>query len=232
MKKGTVLILSGILIIFSALGLAGYNLYTADVAYREATVALDKLQQLIPDKEQKIPSGGKNDTAENSNADGETVTDENDETGKMPAPELPSYLENPKIEMPVQTIDGQEYIGVLEIPEIFVKLPVISQMTYPKLKKAPCRYSGSAYTDDLIIGAHCYEQFFAKLKHVSTGAEVKFTDVDGNVFVYRAVSKETIDERNVEEFKLGDWELSLFTCPRMTNVDSRIVLRCERIYPQ
>ena len=231
MKKGTVLIAAGILVLISALGLTGYNLYTADTAYRDAASALDKLEDLIPDKELPIPSVDENSGAAGNDSDVGFVTDENGENDVPLENEVPPYVENPEIEMPIKTLDGQEYIGVLEISEISVKLPVISQMSYPKLKKAPCRYSGSAYTDDLVIGAHCYDKFFAKLKNVSNGAEVKFTDVEGNVFVYKVLFKETINEKNPKELKSGDWALSLFTCPVMTNTDKRIVLRCERIYP-
>lgn len=231
MKNGTVLIVVGILVILSAVGLIGYNLYTADTAYREATSALDKLEDLIPNQELPIPSIGQNNAVESESPGDDAVTDENGEVGKIPEIEVPPYIENPEIEMPVLTVDGQDYIGVIEISEISVRLPVISQMSYPKLKKAPCRYSGSVYTDDIVIGAHCYDKFFAKLKNVSNGAEVRFTDVDGNIFVYKVMFKETINEKNPDELKSGDWELSLFTCPVMTNTDKRIVLRCERISP-
>ncbi len=230
MKNGTVLIVAGILVILSALGLVGYNVYTADTAYRDATSALGKLQDMIPKQENPTPSVDGNDQF--IDGDNETATGEDAEHNEdvIPDVKVPAYIENPEMEMPVQTVDGQDYIGILEIPEISSELPVISQMSYPKLKKAPCRYSGSAYTDDLIIGAHCYEKFFGKLKNLSNGAEVRFTDVEGNVFVYRLVSKETINEKNPQDLKAGEWDLSLFTCPVMTNTDKRVVLRCERIY--
>lgn len=232
MKKGTVFIAVGILIIISALALTGYNLYTSDSAYREASSALGKLQDIIPNQGKPItpPIYGSGDAVTDEN--GDTVTEDIIEEDVAKEDKTPDYVKNPQMEMPVYTVDGQDYIGVLAIPEISLELPIISQMSSPRLKKAPCRYSGSAYTDDLIIGAHCYDKFFAKLKNVSNGAEVKFTDVDGNFFVYKVIAKETINEKNPEDLKSGDWELSLFTCPVLANTDKRIVLRCERIYPQ
>ncbi len=234
MKKGTVLIIAGLLIIISAGCLTGYNLYTADAAYRDASDVLDQLQDIIPDVQQTVPSNDKNNGDDTTDtADDEAVSDSGSADVQVTPvlPQTPSYILNPDIEMPVKVINDQEYIGVLEIPDISLKLPVISKMSYPKLKKAPCRYSGSAYKDDLVIGAHCYEHFFAKLKTLGTGAQVKFTDVDGNLFVYEVTAKETISKHSPDELKSGDWELSLFTCPILANTDTRIVLRCMRIYP-
>ena len=56
--------------------------------------------------------------------------------------------------------------------------------SYPKLKIAPCRYSGSAYTGNLVIAAHNYRTHFGLLESLAPGAQVKFTDVEGNVFSY------------------------------------------------
>lgn len=231
MKKGTLLIVTGSVIILSALALAGHNFYTADAAYRDAEAVLGQLQDIIPEKEQPMPSFGENEAGDdNITFETEQIPDIEEGKDSTEETKAPVYEAIPELEMPVRVVDDQEYIGILEISDISVKLPVISRMSYPKLKKAPCRYSGSAYTDDLVIGAHCYEKFFARLKNVSSGAQIKFTDMDGNVFIYRAVSKETIDEKNDDELKSGEWALSLFTCPVMTNTDKRIVLRCERIY--
>ena len=60
--------------------------------------------------------------------------------------ETPEYLRNPEMEMPVEEIEGNGYIGLLEIPALGLSLPVMSEWSYPNLKLAPCRYSGSAYT--------------------------------------------------------------------------------------
>ena len=238
MKKGTVLIIAGILIILSAVCLTGYNLYTADAAYKDASDVLDQLQDLIPDV-QTVPSEDKNDGTDTSNmhegetdSDGVSVEDGSSDVQIKPiVPQTPSYVLNPDIEMPVRTLNDQEYIGVLEIPDISLRLPVISKMSYPKLKKAPCRYSGSVYKDNLVIGAHCYEHFFAKLKTLTMGAQVKFIDVDGNLFMYEVIAKETISKKSPYDLKTGDWELTLFTCPILANTDTRIAMRCERIYP-
>ena len=47
--------------------------------------------------------------------------------------------------MPETELDGEQYIGVLELPTLSLTLPVQSQWSYPALKVSPCRYAGSAY---------------------------------------------------------------------------------------
>lgn len=79
---------------------------------------------------------------------------------------LPESLPDVRREMPVKTINGRDYIGVLSIPSLELELPVISQWDYPALKVAPCRYSGSLYQDNLIICAHNYASHFGKLKEL------------------------------------------------------------------
>lgn len=141
--------------------------------------------------------------------------------------EIPDYMLNPEMEMPVILNNGQEYIGVLEIPSLDLELPIISEWNYARLKKAPCRYAGSAYTDDLVIAAHNYESHFGRLKDLSLGDAVSFTDVEGNRFEYEVVLKETLMPRDVNEMKSGEFDLSLFTCT--VGGSYRVTVRCDRI---
>ena len=79
---------------------------------------------------------------------------------------VPDYLMAPEMEMPVETIDGVDYVGVLRIPSLALELPVISQWSYPLLKIAPCRYSGSMshmplYSMMTCLGLYCFSSFFS-----------------------------------------------------------------------
>ena len=75
-------------------------------------------------------------------------------------------------EMPVMLIDGEEYIGYLEMPTIGVTLPVMKDWSYPKLRVAPCRYSGSPQDGAMVIMAHNYERHFGQIKDLPIGADV------------------------------------------------------------
>lgn len=143
--------------------------------------------------------------------------------------EQPLFVEHPNVEMPTQQIDGNDYIGVLEIPSLELSLPVMAQWSYPRFKKAPCRYVGSAYTGDLIIAAHNYDRHFGRIKTLELGDQVRFTDVDGNVFNYAVSGFETLAKKDVEQMEAGQWDLTLFTCT--PGGAKRVTVRCiQRSY--
>ena len=66
-------------------------------------------------------------------------------------PIIPYYISEPTIEMPTIEVDGNFYIGVLEIPDQELSLPIISEWNDTRLKQAPCRFQGSVYLNNLII---------------------------------------------------------------------------------
>ena len=138
--------------------------------------------------------------------------------------DVPDYLLTPEMEMPVETIDGVDYVGVLRIPTLALELPVISQWSYPLLKIAPCRYSGSAYQNNLVLCAHNYASHFGNLKNLHIGDAVTFTDMDGNLFTYQVAELETLPPQATEEMESGDWALTLFTCT--VGGQSRVTVRC------
>ena len=144
--------------------------------------------------------------------------------------EIPDYILNPDMEMPVETIDGLDYIGTLEIPSLDLELPVLSEWNYPNLRVAPCRYVGSAYQGNLIIAAHNYPSHFGNLKHLQEGEIVRFTDVDGNRFTYKVVVRETLEPTAIDEMQSeeeGAWDLTLFTCT--IGGQSRVTVRCVQV---
>lgn len=193
-QKGRFLIRLGLLLIAAALCFIIYNLYEEHRAREQSGQAFDALQEYIPG------------------------SDQNDDTS------MPDYMLNPDMEMPTQTIDGIDYIGVLEIPSLNLELPVISQWSYPNLRIAPCRYSGSAYSGGLVIAAHNYDSHFGRLKTLQTDDEVIFTDIDGNTFTYKVAVMEILEPLATEEMKSEEWDLSLFTCT--IGGRSRVTVRC------
>lgn len=193
-QKGRFLIRLGLLLIAAALCFIIYNLYEEHRAREQSGQALDALQEYIPG------------------------SDQNDDTS------MPDYMLNPDMEMPTQTINGIDYIGVLEIPSLNLELPVISQWSYPNLRIAPCRYSGSAYSGGLVIAAHNYDSHFGRLKTLQTDDEVIFTDIDGNTFTYKVAVMEILEPLATEEMKSEEWDLSLFTCT--IGGRSRVTVRC------
>ncbi|MCD7883903.1 MAG: sortase, partial [Lachnospiraceae bacterium] len=110
--------------------------------------------------------------AGSSSSDTNNLTDVNDS----------AEAEMLSIEMATVEIDGYAYIGTLSISRFGLELPVMAEWSYAGLKIAPGRYSGSVWTDDLVLCGHNYERHFGSLKELNAGDTISFTDVDGNVF--------------------------------------------------
>ena len=198
-KKGTWLMTGGLLLIAAALFLTCFNLWDERRATNSAGEALRELEAVRPEEAEATEPG---------------------------EAEIPAYLLDPGREMPAVEVDGGRYIGVLEVPSLGLELPVMETWSYPNLRVAPCRYSGSAYQDDMIVAAHNYKTHFGQLKELRPGDEVRFTDTEGNVFRYAVAELETLGKYDVEEMTSGDWALTLFTCTY--GGKSRVTVRCLR----
>ena len=131
------------------------------------------------------------------------------------------------MEMPVITIEQEDYLGTLTIPSLGLTLPVLDDWSYPKLKKAPCRYVGSVYQDDMVIAAHNYTTHFGSINKLRSGDTMTFRDADGNTFIYEVIELEILQPTDVEEMQTGDWDLTLFTCT--VGGSSRVTVRCEKV---
>ena len=130
-------------------------------------------------------------------------------------------------EMPVMEIDGLLYIGFLEIKSLGLDLPVLSEWNEEDAKRAPCRYTGSVYSDDLIIAGHNYASHFGFLRLLGPGDAVTFTSVDGTVYDYEVMLTETVPGDGADEIQTGDWDLTLFTCT--SGGEDRRAVRCVHV---
>lgn len=139
---------------------------------------------------------------------------------------VPDYILDPDMPMPTKTVGGYKYVGVLEIPSLSLKLPVIETWSYDGFLKAPCVYYGSAYKDNLVIAAHNYTKHFGRLKNLLPGNTVIFTDVDGNCFNYNVLETQILQPNEIKEMTQSDADLTLFTCT--VGGRTRVTVRCER----
>ncbi len=134
-------------------------------------------------------------------------------------------------EMKSKEIDGNEYIGYISIPAVNINLPIMKDWSYDGLKIAPCRFSGSLYTDDMIIAGHNYITHFGPIESLSSGDEVTICDMENNVWQYKVLWIEVIDGTDIEgmmsKSETDNWDLTLFTCTMSGT--SRYAVRCERV---
>lgn len=192
----------GLLLLLAALGLTGYNIWEskrAEIASDKAVVAIEEEIENLTKEEIHYELG-----------------------------ETPDYMKYPQKEMPTMEIDGERYIGYIEIPDIHRKLPVMAgEWSYAKLRKAPCHYEGSVYQDNMVIAGHNYRSHFSLIKQLDMGSEIRFTDAEGNVFVYEAAWVDIIKPQDIEGMTdAADWDLTLFTCTYGGR--DRYTLRCIR----
>lgn len=134
--------------------------------------------------------------------------------------------EYPLPEMPEIEADGEACIGYLELPTIGIKLPVLSEWSYERLLKAPCRYTGNAYDDSMIILAHSYDRHFGRLGELEVGDAVQFIDAESNIFRYTLSALETLEATDVTGMVKSDYDLTLFSCTR--GGEARLAARLTR----
>ncbi len=200
-RKGSVLIFTGLLLIAAALFITAFNLRTEAAARTASVRAADRLEALIPAHTPRPAA--------------------------VPGAVLPENVPETDMEMPVKTVDGVDYIGVIAVPSLSLELPVASEWSYERLKTSPCRYSGSVYSGDMVLCAHNYSSHFGQIKTLKPGDAVVFTDVDGNVYNYEVAELETLQPVAVDEMKSGEWDLTLFTCT--IGGQTRVTVRCDRV---
>ncbi len=137
--------------------------------------------------------------------------------------------------MPTKNINGNDYIGMINIPKIQINLPVLSSWSYALLKIAPNYYSGSYYTNDLVICAHNNWTHFGKLKKLQPNDELQFITANGEVMKYQVTNLTVIEATHIDEMIVNykkeksreDWDLTLFTCT--PNGIARLAIRAKRI---
>lgn len=132
--------------------------------------------------------------------------------------------------MPTVKVGGYDCIGVLSIPALGLELPVLTDWSYAKLKKAPCLYYGSYYEKDFVIAAHNYKSHFGRLSTLKKGDVVIFTNADGVARYYEVALLETLPKNATEEMITSGFDLSLYTCT--LGGGSRVTVRCNLVQNQ
>ena len=129
--------------------------------------------------------------------------------------------------MPVVEVEGQNYMGAINFPDLDRELPVLASYELEKLKIAPAVYHGTPTTGDLVICAHNYRSHFGPLQRLPIGAQVLLKAVDGNLYEYQVAATEVVSPFAVADVTSGEWDLTLFTCT--LGGRTRYVVRCDLV---
>ncbi|MCD8221356.1 MAG: sortase [Clostridiales bacterium] len=204
-KAGIGLMAAGIVLMAAAIALLGYNRREDQRAGEEALELVSQIRQEISYRESLSDKE-------------ERFTDRDNEDTIVSETELSG-------DEAVTMIDGYDYIGILVIPSLGLELLVMAEWDYARLRIAPCRYTGSLETGDLVVSGHNYSRHFGRLKNLAAGEDVIFTDMDGNVCYYSVVETEILEPTAIEEMTDSGYPLSLFTCTY--GGQTRVTVRCE-----
>lgn len=220
----------GLILLAGALMLTVYNIWDEHRADRVTQTVLASLEH------QMISSEAKENTPTQSLAPSEVVPSDSqvDAETSDHLPAVVTALPSPALEqtsypetMPTIEIDGNLYIGILEIPPLDLKLPVINSWSYEALRTAPCRYAGSVYQNNLVIAAHNYNAHFGSLSYLVPGDSVIVTDVNGNTFFFEVAEIQKLTPTALENALTDGWDLTLFTCT--IGGQARLTVRCKSV---
>ena len=125
-------------------------------------------------------------------------------------------------------------IGIIEIPKINIKYPILSNITDDLLKIAPCRFYGPYPNQEgnLCIAAHNYEdeRFFSNLFSLNLGDCVNIYDSSNSKItyyiydIYETHSKDTsCTSQNTNQKK----EITLITCNNINK--KRLIVKAKEL---
>ena len=206
-----ILIYSGIMLILAAISLCTYNIIKDRKAYSKSQEVMTELIQLIPEKTDEKPTNVPSNPADNLFAPYE----EKSATDKLP---------------PSISVNGRDYCGYISLPAFGLELPVIDSWSYEALDVSPCRFSGTAAGNDLIIAAHNYNSHFGLISKLNNGDDIIFTDTSGTVHSYHVDEIRVLDGGDAEGMFGGsrnEWDITLFTCT--LSGQSRVAVRGCRV---
>jgi sortase A len=104
--------------------------------------------------------------------------------------------------MSIVSVDGTDFVGLIELPLYGSTLPVGAD--WGKTTWYPCRFGGSIYDGTMQIGATTQKGQFDFYRALSVGDTVFFTDAEGNRFAYSITSlryEKHADQRTLQQKK-------------------------------
>ncbi len=145
-KKSKILIIVGVVLIFSSFLLMIFSHITAKNAKLESEKIVSQLEVILSERSEGV--------AEN-------------------------YL---SLEMPVLEVENQDVVGIVEIPNYKIKLPVFNEWDSNMSSYSVRRITGSVYDNSLVIGGS--DKQFECVSEIQIGEEINLVDMTGAEFSY------------------------------------------------
>ena len=110
--------------------------------------------------------------------------------------------------MSVLSVDGIDFVGLIELPRYESVLPVCDD--WGRSSKYPCRFSGSIYDGSMQIGATTQKGQYDFYRELSVGDTLIYTDVEGNRYTFLIISLHYDDHADQSAINREDAPLTLF----------------------
>jgi hypothetical protein len=104
----------------------------------------------------------------------------------IPAPQAAVPEERKDNTMPILSVRGTDFVGILEMPRYELTLPVCADWGY--ITKYPCQFNGSVYNRTMQIGATSQKGQYDFYREISVGDLISFTDMEGNCYTYEVTN--------------------------------------------
>ncbi len=127
--------------------------------------------------------------------------------------------------MPQAELDGESFVGVIEVPLYKCKLPIYSSWDADKTASYPCRFTGSVYEKSLAVGGADAVGQFDFMESITVGDTVVVTDMTGGRFEYTVYEIEVSDTAEAEKLTADAASLTFFA--RDTYSLEYIIVRCK-----
>lgn len=130
-----------------------------------------------------------------------------------------------------------EPLGVLSIPKIDLTLPVVEGTGKAALKVAAGHVSETAEIGNVgnaVVAAHrsyTKGQFFNRLDELTIGDAVEYRTKGGETLSFRVYDVETLEpgDASVFDIRLGQSDLTLYTCTPVRVASHRLAVHCELV---
>ena len=110
--------------------------------------------------------------------------------------------------MAVLSVDGIDFVGIVELPRYGSALPVCAD--WGEVSKYPCRFSGSIYDGTMQIGATTQKGQYDFYRERSLGDTVCFIDMEGNRYTFTITSLRYEDHADQTALQQRESALTLF----------------------
>lgn len=143
-------------------------------------------------------------------------------------------IENTETIKAMIKVDGYEVDGIIEIPKIEIKYPIVSQTSDAAMEIAITKFWGGNINDigNYTMAGHNYKNgtMFGKTKYLNIGDSIKMTDLNLNTLEYEVFKIYTIDPNDVtciESVDPNAREITLITCTN--GHKNRLIIKAREI---